>query len=640
MFKPARMLNAQLLVPRSKSSVLITALHEKGVCELKEVESKDLGEIEASDSEEITIAQQRLSKLMAGLDEFKPIRQPDSLVKTLFFPSEPKKIKADLFSNQAVLDEVNGHLDVIESKVEKQLVEISEARQKIEEIEISAEELLILPNVNLDLFAPSKNIAVILGIITKKAAIELEPKLKESVFLLKNRDENTQLLILACRQSQRENVEKELHAVGFDPLKINFSNKKPREIIAGLEHEKIALRKRINEIRLYLQNTAKGHWERLEVLEEELSVCVERADALKQARAGKSFAIFEAWLPAANLLEFKQTVRKSVGQYYLALDERDEAPSLLDNPKVLKPFEMITGLYSVPKYKGLDPTPVLAITFALFFGYMLTDFAYGVILTTVAVIIYKGIGKYNPGLRQFAAVLIGLGISTALLGAAFTSYFGDFFPRIGIETPGLLDPLKDVMVIIGLAVVIGVLHISLGLLMGFVDNIMKGKRRDAFANQGVWLLFLIGVVVALLGEPFMMIALGLIAGAVLLHIIFSVLEGGAVIGILSVFDFSGFVGDIFSYARLTALAIGTAGIALAINFMALLVMDMIPVVGIVFAVLIFVVGHLFNMVMNGLGSFIHSLRLHFLEFFQKFYDGGGQVYQPFHAKRKKTMGGI
>ena len=130
--------------------------------------------------------------------------------------------------------------------------------------------------------------------------------------------------------------------------------------------------------------------------------------------------------------------------------------------------------------------------------------------------------------------------------------------------------------------------------------------------------------------------MALIGLAVVMQVGFTLLSSGLVSAILSIFAFTGFLGDLFSYARLMALGIGTSGISLAVNFMALLAYDMVPYIGIIFAILIFIVGHLFNMAMNGLGAFIHSTRLHFLEFFTKFFDGGGIEYKPFKAKRKYT----
>ena len=146
--------------------------------------------------------------------------------------------------------------------------------------------------------------------------------------------------------------------------------------------------------------------------------------------------------------------------------------------------------------------------------------------------------------------------------------------------------------------------------------------------------FLLSVFLMML-TPTRVVGFGVLGLSVIIQIVMSFMEGGPMISILSVFDYAGFLGDVFSYARLMALAIGTAGIALAVNFMTLMVAE-IPYVGIIVAILLFVFGHTFNLAMNGLGSFIHTLRLHFLEHFSKYYEGDGKLYKPFLASRKKT----
>jgi len=240
-------------------------------------------------------------------------------------------------------------------------------------------------------------------------------------------------------------------------------------------------------------------------------------------------------------------------------------------------------------------------------------------------------------MKQFSLLLIVAGVFTAILGASLSSYFGDFFPRIGIEMPGLLNPMEQVLELIIIAIVIAGIHLFVGLLVGYYNNAKHGRIKEALGEQGVWLFCLVGAVFMVLGGGgiFATIGLGLIVLSVITQLAYN-MKDGPVISVLSIFNFSGFLGDVFSYARLTALAIGTAGIALAVNFMALMVIDMIPVVGIVFGIIIFIGGHLFNMVMNGLGAFIHALRLHFLEFFSKFYEGGGKLYRPFIASREKN----
>jgi len=434
-----------------------------------------------------------------------------------------------------------------------------------------------------------------------------------------------------------QEVERTLHEQGFEPLEIPFENKEPKKIIVELEtkNKKIAKEKRALEDKL--RAAWKGLHARLDVLDDEVSVVRERNHALELMRAGMGFAILEAWVPGTDFEKFRALVERIAKDYYLESAERGDAPTIYDNPRIIKPFEMLTSLYDVPKYKTIDPTPVLAVSFTLFFGFMLTDFFYGILLVLFGYLIFRGIGKYNAGMRQFTAVLIMAGISTAVLGAVFGSYMGDIFTKFGIHLPMVIDPMKQVVIVIAASLIIGAAHLGTALVMGYYENVKKGRIKDAFAKQGVWLAFLIGIVFAIIdGGLFQLIGFSLIGIAVLMNLYFSFRESGPIVSALSVFNFSGFVGDVFSYARLTALAVGTAGIALAVNFMALMVAGMIPIIGIPLAIVVFIVGHLFNMVMNGLGAFVHSLRLHFLEFFSKFYDGGGRLYKPFYAMRTKN----
>jgi len=356
---------------------------------------------------------------------------------------------------------------------------------------------------------------------------------------------------------------------------------------------------------------------------------------LQNFKTTKAFSVLEAWVPKKDLKKFHEITKETSKQYYIEADEKDNAPTLFKNHRLIKPFETLTELYSPPKYKGFDPTPILAITFTLFFGFMLTDAAYGLIVLALGWIMYRGIGKINENMKKFSIILMMFGISTAIMGIIFGSYFGNFFQEIGINLPVPIDSMRQVMLVLSIALIIGSLHLIIGLISGFYENIHKGSFKDAMAKQGVWLIFMIGLFLFLLKLN----TIGLIAIfiAIGLQMFFNFLEGGVVSSFLSIFGFSGFIGDLFSYARLMALAIGTAGIALAINFMVFMVIDLIPWLGWLIAIIVFVVGHLFNIAMNGLGAFVHSTRLHFLEFFTKFYEGGGRTYKPFIAERKNTF---
>ncbi len=302
---------------------------------------------------------------------------------------------------------------------------------------------------------------------------------------------------------------------------------------------------------------------------------------------------------------------------------------------------MITELYGLPKYTAWDPTPMVALTFPFFYGFMLGDLAYGIFMAVLCYFIVIGIGKHAPGMKRFGKAFLIIGIVTAVMGIVFKSYFGNFFPELGnflgmtIEMPGFIDAMKDILILIILSLLIGAVHLLSGLVFGLLENLSKKQWLAAAKNQGVWLIFFAGIVAAAL-PPTQMIGLGMLIFAVVLQVVTNFLDSGPAVALLSPMNFAGFVGDLFSYARLAAMAVGTAGIALAVNFMVFLAIKLIPVVGILVGIIIFIVGHLFNFGMNALGSFIHTLRLHFLEYFSKFYQGGGKKYQPFFAYRKRN----
>jgi len=185
--------------------------------------------------------------------------------------------------------------------------------------------------------------------------------------------------------------------------------------------------------------------------------------------------------------------------------------------------------------------------------------------------------------------------------------------------------MVDVQLFLIIVLLIGLIHLNLGLLIGFKANIQQREYKDASGNQ-LWLFFLqVGVLLLALGMK--------TAGAVLLLI--SVVMVAVIHGPLFFFDITGYLGDVLSYARLLALGLATCGIAMTVNILASMVGGT-PYIGAVLAALVFVIGHIFNWGMNGLGAFVHGIRLHYVEFFNKFYEGGGAEYRPFYVKRELT----
>ncbi len=635
MFRPAKIYHSTIVLREDKVSGLIDNLYELGVCELKEtdvdLESKYSYEY-AKNIDEMHI---RLKYLIDSLKEYKEIPQPENLVKALFKPKPPLKHKVTVVSNDELIEEVGFHLDLIEPKILEKLDKLKVLKEEIQKHEFTISNLSLMPEIETRLFQSSEHIKVFLGIISASSFPKIKEKLeKDFLFAVNKIKKNKSLLIAVFVPTEKGSyIDRFLHETGFETISIDYENKNPFNITLGLKKKIDKLKSEVRKMDKELEKIQGVYQDKLDILDEELTISKDRIDALKLFKTTKAFSVVEAWIPAKSLDRFNE-VMKQTKDYYLEVEERDDAPTIFSNSKIVRPFEMITELYSAPKYKGFDPTPLVAISFPLFFGFMLTDAAYGILLLILALGMYYGAGKYNEKMKKFGSIFIIFSISTIIMGMIFGSYFGNFFQELGFKVPMLIDSMKQVMLALSIALGLGMLHLMVGLIAGFYDNIHNKNPKQALAKQGVWIVFIIGILLILFGlSTYGLVAIGL---AVFMQLFFSFLEGGVVTSLLSIFGFSGFVGDLFSYARLMALGIGTSGISLAVNFMTFLAASMIPVIGIPVAIVVFIIGHSFNMAMNGLGAFIHSTRLHFLEFFTKFYDGGGRVYKPFMALRKNT----
>jgi len=635
MVRPAKIYHTTVVLNEDKVDTFINKIYELGLCQLKgsdiDLSSKYSYELLKGLDE----MQTRFNFILDSLEEYREVIQPGSRIKGFFSPEAPFKHKSMLYSTKGVIEEVRYYLDLIEPKILERLDKLRKIKEDIQRKEFIISNLSLIPNIETGFFKSSDNIKAHLGLIASSSLPKIRDELGErGVVGVESRNKTQHFIIVLSSLDESPYIEKVLHNVGFQSLEVPYENKKPVRIIENLRKDIDKLENEKRNVENFSKKTMKVYGKKFTLLSEELEIAKEKIMALQNFKATKAFSVLEAWVPKKDFDKFNEIVREVSKQYYIEIDEKEDAPTLFNNFKWVKPFEMITELYSPPKYNEFDPTILIAITFTLFFGFMLTDAAYGIILVLFAFVMYRGIGKYNEGAKRFATLLIFFGVSTILLGMLFGSYFGDFFHKLGFNVLTPIDPLKEVMLVLTISLALGALHLLAGLVIGFYENVRKGAIKDAFAQQGVWLFFVIGLFLILLKQIPAAIAALIIA--VVLQLVFNFIEGGIVTAILSIFSFTGFIGDLFSYARLMALALGTAGIALAVNFMIFLSIDLIPYAGIIIGIVVFIVGHLFNILMNGLGAFIHTTRLHFLELFTKFYDGGGRLYKPFKAERKST----
>ncbi len=327
----------------------------------------------------------------------------------------------------------------------------------------------------------------------------------------------------------------------------------------------------------------------------------------------------------------------------------DRVPVRLVNPPLLRPFEVLTDLYGRPRYGQIDPTPLLAGFFFLFFGICIGDVGYGLMLGTAAYLIKTRL-DVAPGVRRFMDLLITGSAAAILVGVATRSYFAlpaESLPSFLRYEP-LVDPLSEVMTMLLISVALGVVHVSVGVVTSAVQRWRAGDVLGAISvDLSTLALFAaVGIAVAFPRTMGWLLpaALGLaivLKGRMAEELFVNRSVAGTALGLgrglLGLYGLVGYASDFLSYTRLAALGLASLLVGDVMNRLAGLVSDVPYGVGILAAVLILVVGHTFNVAINLLGAFVHPTRLQFVEFFSKFYEGGGRPFTPFAPQTKSVV---
>ncbi|MFC2004367.1 V-type ATP synthase subunit I [Chloroflexota bacterium] len=426
--------------------------------------------------------------------------------------------------------------------------------------------------------------------------------------------------------------------------------------IRELEQELVKLREE-------LQSQIRDNLEKLILMKAALLAESERLSVLEKASEARYVTLIEGWIPESKVETAIAELKYDID--YLFIDTRkpepsEEPPSKQKNPAGLKPFQVITNLFGIPRYKEWDPTPIIAYSFALFFGTMLGDVVYAIGVLLLARFLLPMFTD-NPESENFklfqrvfyisgsAALIIGL-LSGTYLGDLPSKFFG--FGSLAI-VKGVEDIFKSPILFILSAIAIGLVHVNLGHIIGLIRGVKEGNKGTVLSRIGLFTLQLsalpylmhnmFGVNIPLLNEQIYSILMYILLLSVMLIIAASIIERGKFIGsIFWLFDMTGILGDVMSYARLAGVGLATYYLAFAFNLMAGLFMEAIPgiigmILGVIIAVLILIVGHMVNLVLGVLTGFIHSLRLCFVEFLLKFYEGGGREYNPFKLKTQASI---
>lgn len=533
---------------------------------------------------------------------------------------------------------------------EMRLSEIGQERQRLGDLAESVSAWLDM-EAPLERLEDTKRVCVVVGQIATKeeeALLEASRKLPIHVERISIEGNRSSVVVWYLKDEPEAGAfseEAQISKVSFEGLKGT-----PAEVVKASARRLEDLAAEEAEIHGRAQQMLGEH-RKLRVLHDHLGFQVERARSTGLFAHTRTAFVVEGWAKSREVPILEENLRDlDDGVAVLSQDpsEGDNPPVILENPRIIQPFEVVTTLYGYPRYNEVDPTPLLAPFFFVFFGLALSDVGYGLGLILLSLYFIRTLNIPEGGKGLFRLLLLG-GISTVFFGVLTGSWFGnllDVLPFQSLKTfvtrAAVFDPISNPLTILALALGMGVFHVWFGVLIKMLIDIREGRVLDGLLDQGSWLVVLASVAYFVLEEASIGTSVGLVpayVGAVLVMIGAGRRQRNLLLkpfsAIMGLYGGVGFVGDVLSYARLLALGLATGVIAMVINQIAVLPLG-IPVLGVVLMLVIMIGGHAFNLLLNTLGSFVHSGRLQFVEFFTKFFEGGGKVFRPFHKEGRFT----
>ena len=482
-------------------------------------------------------------------------------------------------------------------------------------------------------------VAYFIGSISKQYEEELINNLSDSYVEVISRNNSDVNVLVIVNNDKAEETLNLIRGFGFSSFK-SECDEVPSTVITNYAHEIEELKSKIffvkEEIASYEDEARK-----LKLVFDYFASKVLREKASNNFLKTKNTVAIQGWCAVDKNEELQNICKEALNEgYYIKFEdvkeeEVEQVPVKLKNSLLSKTFESVTEMYSLPRYDEVDPTPLLVPFYLIFFGMMIADVGYGLLMLIVSFCAIKFL-KLSKSNEDFARFFLFLSIPTMLIGWMYGSFFGDIVP-----IKGLINPTEDVFTILIGSIVFGVIQIFAGLVIKAVMLVKAGKPKDAFYDSGSWLITLISIGLfagaGMLNLPSICKYIG-IAGMIFGMIVIVLTGGrtektkGAQIGqgLYALYGITGYIGDLVSYTRLMALGLSGGAIASAMNML----IGSLSGFGLIFVPFLFVGAHIFNLLLGLLGAYVHTARLQYVEYFSKFYEGGGKAFSPFKASEK------
>lgn len=652
--RPERMTETSIMCLKKDLNRTLEALEDFGSFHIEKIE----GESETTEYGQLTRrSEETLRKLDTIITQLK-IEKTGLL--DIFKAEKITKTEITAENWRQLQDNVENEVSKLESNVAAHTTSIKTIDEETSNLNQLHRMLTILDrfNINLEALEEMRFVHVAVATVQSKDVRELGTALSTYPRIFRHRPitKSQEFVFLATSTKHKdeiENILKSHHAQSFQ-----LPGGIPKSPASALERVNARIKELVqNKTVVFdsLEKLAEENEQRLLALRETAQNISNILNTKKKSLETKHLATVKGYIPKTEFEKLERKIDDKLDQKILVKEEVTESenpPTKIQNHSFIKPFETITKLYGIPHYDEIDPTPLIAITFPLLFGFMFGDAGHGIILLTVGLALGLLIKK-NEGIRSFSGILAACGIGAIFAGLLFGEFFGKH-----LFAPLWFDPFEDVTGFLIFTLVVGTLQIMSGFVLELVNFVLKGELVDAVATTLPKILFYIGGIylIAVYQLSFDRWLQGPILFP-LIPFIFLIFGKGAIIKTLTalghppkktgshsslierVFESGDLVtrllSNTMSYARILALLMAHWALLLVTYTISDMVLQ-IPTLGIVLGAIIIVGGNIFVMAFEGLIVFIHTLRLHFYEWFSKFYQGTGVVFNPFKQSYRYT----
>jgi len=650
---PDPMVKVRVMTPKDYSTQTLKTLHSAGVLHIEESE-----ELKPVDKEAIERERKQIGELLTSIN--------DALAYI------PKGERVSLGEDMEViyarpLDEIDSEVRALCTKLSKMHQIAAKLNENIKELTELGKYLGSLgqqADIKLrDLNFSGGYLFSRVFVFPNELFETLYPKLREH--LLENIVviiENETVLYVIAKVEDREIIESTVRNGGGKILQIPEKDLTLREFFKAADSNIHNFEEELAKLHTEIESRTRENLKTLVLFREALSAETERLAVLAKACEAKYVTLIEGWIPEASAEDIISEIKDKVDYVFIDTkkpQEVEEPPTKFRNFRALRPFQVVVNLFGIPKYREWDPTPIISYSFPFFFGLMMNDVGYSAILLLFA---NRGLRKFvddpeTEGFKLFQRMLYISGGAGLAFGLLTGSYFGNFVQLFRIESLALSKWIQTLLgnpiQFIILSIIIGLIHVNIAHVLTLIKGAKAGSKGTVVSKVGLFLLeigaipviihYLLHADIPILPEQAYPILL-YVAAVGLILIIASYLRMNGILlgGIFSLSEVTGILGDVMSYCRLAGVGLATYYLAYSFNLMATLLPGLMPaairvIAGPLLTVIILLVGHTINAALSGISCFVHSLRLCFVEFLLKFYEGSGREYSPFRLKTRPVF---